>query len=427
MSGFSKICAFAAIACIVPSTQASGEEIIVPPDSIQVSIVVGTTTAFTGIAFDIDLKKVLPDSAELDRNYFAANKNNLPDFELRDTRDQVRVKLDKQDVGAARFKIQMAHTGSDNLLDMLSKSEKYIAIDNVLRAKIKDRNDELLITPAALKEASLGITLSEQDKTRLINAKGGVHTLYRNRIDFGGIADKADTTARQYVLSFSYSGQLFDLPPSVWTFSASGYLSTDRDDPHSELNIYPITIGHIFNLEDAKPFKTFELRSGLGIEGDQAFDRARLNGNMYVSTLFPNLVNLTNGNNRLRLKPVIGAGIELWQELDDNKAIGKNRSGGKVSSEVYYFIPVLDRYSFLIDGEISVPFNGKLKKKYNMDDVFPRFDITFGYDMPGDKLKVMAKYSLGQADVRFTEDSKLFLGLVMDIFQVAGGTGSAVR
>jgi len=405
--------------CAVCFFRGEGKEIIVPAEKIQVQLLVGTTTSFTGVSFDIILEKALPAEVGIDRVKFAANRSTLPKFEIRDDGDRFAFELDKNEIGAARQMIQMVDANPrQDLLQTLSNGRNYVFIDGPIRVDL-DNGDVLIINSEALRQATLGdIVLTEEQNKLLVAKRGGAHTLYQNKIDFGIRGDTPDSMSRQFALSFSFFGVPLDEVP-WWTFAVKGNVSTNKHDPVSELRLFPITVGQMFGLEKGKPLQTGEVRFLVGIEGEQSFKKKRLNGSLYYTTLLPNLVDLTFGKaNRLRLFPVIKLGVEYWDELNDADLPGPLEKGGKFGGELYYYVPVIDHYSLLIEGNFGFPFGGGFKKKYNVDDFISRFDVTLGYEVNGADLKVLAKYSFGQNDISFVEDTRILIGVAVDFFNL---------
>ncbi|MFA5804458.1 MAG: hypothetical protein WC879_07420 [Melioribacteraceae bacterium] len=392
------------------------KEIIVPVEKIQVRVIVGSTSAFTGVAFDINLKNAMPDGINIDREAFALDKNNLPRFEIRDADDKIAFELNRSLIGAALYIIQMVDSKPD-IIDALSNQTNYIFMSDPIKIKLSN-GDFIVITPEVLKEATLKkIFLSEENRQRLIAARGGAQTLYQNKIDFGIKADVADSSRRVFALSFSYYGTPVE-SVAWWRFAAKGYVSSDKNDPISEIHLFPLTVGHVFGLENGKPFETGEVRGYFGIEGNQTFRKSRLNASFYYTTLLPNFIDLTFGSpNRLRLNPVIKFGAEYWDEINDNTKPDALQKGGKIGVEIYYYIPVMENYSLLVEGNFGYTLGKKFKEKNNVNDFISHFNVTLGYEVPGSDMKVLATYSFGQNDINFTEDTRLLLGLAINLFK----------
>ena len=408
--------------CVMFLLKGEGKEITVSAANIQVHVDVGTTTSFTGVAFDIILERALPPNVIIDRAKFAASRNALPRFEIRDGEDRFAFELDRNEIGAAQRMIQMVDPNpKQDLLQTLSNNRNYVFIDGPIRVDLEN-GDVLIIHPQVLRQATLGdVVLTEEQEKLLIAKRGGAHTLYQNKIDVAIRGDTPDSISRQFAVSFSFFGAPLDEVP-WWTFAVKGNVSTDRHDPVSELRLFPITVGQVFGLEKGRPLETGEVRFFVGIEGEQSFKKKRLNGSLYYTTLLPNLADLTFGRaNRLRLFPVVKLGVEYWDELNDAGLPGPLEKGGKFGGELYYYIPVMDHYSLLVEGNFGFPFGGGFKRKYNVNDFISRFDVTLGYEVNGADLKVLAKYSFGQNDISFVEDTRILLGVAVDFFNLVKG------
>ncbi|MHB9041759.1 MAG: hypothetical protein ACYC4T_13990, partial [Melioribacteraceae bacterium] len=259
------------------------KEIIVSADKIQVNIVVGTTSKLKGVAFDILIKNAIPENDTIDREKFAMERENLPRFEIRDADDKIAFELERSKIIAMLFYIQM-FDDKPEIIEALSNQQNYIFIDSPIKIALKS-GDYLIISPEVLKTATLAkVFLSEENKQRLIAARGGAHTLYQNKIDFGVRGDEVDENKKAFIFNFSYFGTPASSVP-WWVFATKGYLSTNKNDPLSEIHIFPLTIGQIFGLDKGKPFETGEIRCFIGIEGNQTFRKSRLNGSFYYTTM----------------------------------------------------------------------------------------------------------------------------------------------
>jgi len=410
--------AFAGIVGVATASMAS--ETLVPSNKLKVNLTVGTTTSFTGVAIAINLKQALPAHVLIDRAEFAATRDALPRFELRDEQNNFAFELDKGRAAAAETMLQLVEQRTD-VIEALSNRRNYIFIDKPLKIKLTN-GDYLVITPKVLKEATLAeLELTEKDREMWVEARGGAHTLYQNKIDFGMRSDAADSSRKEFVLTFSYFGVPVQSAP-WWSVAAKGQLSTNKQDPLSKLAFFPLTVGRWFGLDEGGMFSTGELRAWIGLEGDQPLNKTRINGSFTYTTILPNIIDLTFGDQRrLRLKPVIKVSAEYWNEINDDRVPDNLQKGGRIGCELYYFIPVMERYSFLIEGNVGFILGDTFKKKHNADDVVSRFDVTLGYEVAGADLKVLAKYSFGQNDINFQRDDRLLLGLAIDLFKTIGG------
>ncbi len=395
------------------------KETILPVEKVKVSVLVGTTSAFTGIAFDVEVRDGLPEGVMVDREAFVNERNQLPRFEIRDEDDQVAIELDRNLMGAGLYKIQLADQSlNPETIQALTNRRNYIFVDGPIKIRLSN-GEYVVLTSDVLKSATMSkIALSEESRQRLIAARGGAHSLYQNKIDFGFKGDNAESLPTEYIVDFSFFGGTFEKLP-WWRFAAKGSINSNKQDPLSEIRVYPFSVGEVFGLEHGRPFETGEVRMHLGIEGTQTFKYHRLNGSIYYTTLIPNLVDLTYGyQNRLRLLPVVKFGVEYWDELKDDANGGTLKKGGFFGGEIYYYIPVLDHYSLLLEGKWGIPLGGEFKSKNSVNDFIGQFDVTLGYELSDSDVKILAKYSFGQNNVNFVEDTRVLLGLAMNFLNI---------
>jgi hypothetical protein len=179
----------------------------------------------------------------------------------------------------------------------------------------------------------------------------------------------------------------------------------------NEFALYPIYLNKIFFPEKAVP--AYEISLLAGMESNQKFTMQRMAVAGCVQSLIPNLIDFTGGANRLRLKPVIKIGLKGLFEYQDKRLNQSKDNDGQAFAELYYYIPVFKTYCVLIEGNAFNVFTGKnsgLGWKY-------KYNLTFGVEIQGTELKVIAKYSQGENDVNFIYDSQLLLGLMLDFFE----------
>jgi hypothetical protein len=227
-----------------------------------------------------------------------------------------------------------------------------------------------------------------------------------------------------FTLSFSFFGTPVG-NVEWWKFAAKGYVSTDKNDPLSEIHIFPLTVGQVYGLNKGRPLETGEISFYFGVEGNQTFRKSRLNGSFYYTTMLPNIIDLTFRNpNRLRLFPVIKLGAEYWDEMNDRNNPEQLQKGGKIGGELYYYIPIMGKYSLLVEGNFGFTFGKEFKEKNKVNDFISQFNLTLGYEIPGADLKVLATYSFGQNDINFVEDTRLLLGLAIDLFNSVNSSGN---
>jgi hypothetical protein len=151
-----------------------------------------------------------------------------------------------------------------------------------------------------------------------------------------------------------------------------------------------------------------------GLEADQVFSYCRFTGNLHWEGILPNLVDLTYGADRLRLKPIMEAGLKVYREIrNDRKKEGKDSSfPGIAYTQLYYNIPVSKMYSLELEGKAFYDFN-----IMNNPDKKVKFlySVTFGMEIPKTGIQTIFKYSNGETDIRYARTSTLLIGLSADL------------
>lgn len=302
-------------------------------------------------------------------------------------------------------------------INMLLEAKKsyYLSIKKELDIQLIDSNDiktgKLLITPEVLKNATMGkLKLSKNYVDLLVKSSGNISLLYDNFIDLSTEVATNDSEKTNYVVKFNYHS-LYSNKTNWISWATKGRIATKENDPLSEFAIYPVYLSKVFFPDNLVP--AYEISLLAGMESNQKFTMQRVGVTGSVQSLFPNIIDFTGGENRLRLKPVIKIGAKGLFEYQDKRLNQTNDNDGEVFTELYYYIPVFKMYSLLIVGDAFNVFTGRNSGygwKY-------KYDLTFGLEIPGTELKVIAKYSQGGNDVNYSYDSQLLLGFMLDFFE----------
>ena len=128
-------------------------------------------------------------------------------------------------------------------------------------------------------------------------------------------------------------------------------------------------------------------------------------------------MDLTFGENRLRLKPVVKLGAKFYKEVANNRPVQINNKefSNQAFGEIYYYIPVHNVYSLIIEGRAFYDFNKSLNVEGNLKS---NYSITFGLEVPKTKMKTIFKYTKGVNGVTFEKNEYIVVGLLMDSFGI---------
>ena len=275
-------------------------------------------------------------------------------------------------------------------------------------------NDELkdtirgVITPDQIRVHTRNkLVLSEEEMEELTQSMGGEINMMANNIDFGFLpGDKSNSGTTEYYIGFDHRTKYKFLKESPLFFQASGLVSTNFRDSLNHLRIYPLS----YSLMN----KRNEIACQAGIEGNQVFSAYRFTGDIHWQGVISNLIDLTYGINRLRLKPVIQSGLKIYQEVENNRPVGNNTNvfSGIAYAQAYYYIPVLRLYSLVIDGNVFYDFNRHANPDKELKFLYT---VTMGMEIPKSGIKTICRYSYGETDISYARTSTIMIGLMADL------------
>lgn len=306
---------------------------------------------------------------------------------------------------------------SDELISLLQDNSAniYVKTDNDIVFKVLKNDD--ISTIKVLKISKIQIEkstksnsmLTEQMAKEIIDAKGGEIILTQNKLDFGVIpSEESSSSKTEYSASFNYRTNYSFLKKELPIyFSAKGLVSTNSKDSLNYLSIYPVN----YNFSKGAN----EFIGQIGVEGNQTFSNYRISGNLFWNGIIPNIIDLTFGEDRLRLKPVIKIGMKFYQEIENNRLeeINSNEFSNQAFSEFYYYIPIKNNYSLIIEGTAFYDFNSSVNpnKKAMLN-----YSATFGIDIPKTDFKTIFKYSKGENGISYQTNNYFLIGLMIDSF-----------
>lgn len=306
---------------------------------------------------------------------------------------------------------------SDELISKFKESIAliYVKIDKDIIFNVLKNNDITTIKTLKINKTQIEkVTsskpfLTETAAKELIDAKGGEIFLTQNKFDFGIIpAEQSSSSKTEVNVSFNYRTRYSFLKDKLPVFfSAEGLIGSNSKDSLNYVSIYPV------NYNFLKRNNEFIVQ--VGVEGNQVFSNYRISGNFFWNGIIPNIVDLTFGEDRLRLKPVIKAGIKFYQEIENNRPIeiNNNEFSNQVFGEFYYYIPIQKIYSLIIGGTAFYDFNSKV----NPDNIAMfNYSATLGIDIPKTDFKTIFKYSKGENGISYQTNDYFMIGLMIDSF-----------
>jgi len=299
-----------------------------------------------------------------------------------------------------KFRIELS---SPQLIELLVEMPESFYLFSESDLTFPGLNNHTIILPAALlSSTSRGkIVIPEEYRLELISSLAGNLRRYRNNFNIG-----FDPGKKPFVLSFDY---LFSKPyrnnKNGLFFFSEGRLSTNKFDSLNFFRILPIN-ANIWSQKNA----LYHFAANAGLEANQQFSMARVLAGVKFEGIIPNLIDLTYGYDRLRLKPVITAGINYYNEVRVPEGQNK-QSAFLLSGEIYYYVPVMDSYYLLVQGKTFYDTGKKQADAWNYN-----ISLALGLEFPSAPATILAKYVFGANEVTYERNDHLLIGFAMDLF-----------
>jgi hypothetical protein len=261
------------------------------------------------------------------------------------------------------------------------------------------------------------LSISDEERAQYISYLNNFY-YYQNSLDFG-IQPGKDSLSSNYFLTFQFqnrysiknfiackSNPVSNTPHLFWNFS--GRISTNFKDSLNYINYYPMNLAFA-KYDGSVPH---ELNFKLGNEANQTFSNKRVVVDGAYTFIIPNLINLTTAaSNRLRLKPILTAGIKGYYDYSNDATAF---SSGQAYINLHYYIPVFYNYALIIEEN---PFFDFSRQKNPSHKVQNNYSITLGAEIPKTGFKAMFKYVNGVSNINNKQGQVIAIGLLMDFFQ----------
>ena len=229
-------------------------------------------------------------------------------------------------------------------------------------------------------------------------------------MDYGIILPNTSSSEKtEFNLSYSYSKKYAIITKIPLFFYSEGLISTNAKDSQNYISIYPLSLNFFRGKH--------QISGQFGIKGNQDFTNYKAEGNLYYTGIISNFINLTPGQNRFRLRPVITAGVKIYQEIENNRPveINNNEFSNQVFAELYYCIPIHKLFSLIIEGKAFYDWNASV----NPDkELMYNYSATLGIDIPKTKFVTIFKYSNGENDISYQSNDYFILGIMIDLFDI---------
>lgn len=351
----------------------------------------------------VGINLIIPPNIEIDK-YTSAENN----YQVKLASDEYSDAIGKYkpDVGIdfetskVTFRIEL---NSKQLIELLVDMPGSFYLFSESDLEFPGTNDDTIIFPAALLASSSRgkIRIPEEYRLELIESLSGNLRRYRNNFNIG-----FDPAKQPFTLNFDYLiSKLYGQNKCGLFFFSEGRLSTNKSDSLNYFRILPVN-ANIWSQKNA----LYHFVANAGLEADQGFNTARVTAGAKFEGIVPNLVDLTYNHDRMRLKPVITAGINYYNEI--KVATGQTRQNAfLLSGEIYYYMPVMESYYLLVQGKTFYDTGREQSEAWNYN-----ISLALGLEFPSAPATILAKYVFGANEVTYERNDQLLIGFAMDLF-----------
>jgi hypothetical protein len=390
-------------ASLLFSTDYTGAQTRILASDLEIDVAINTAGQ---LRLDVDIFVTKP---QIDKGAYTGEVlDPKPAFEIRDQLfDQTIIPSSSIELAISRKgSVQLGILVGPSLKSFLAKfkrnDEQYFYMSDSLFVELE--NDSIvIITPEKLREVSSKerIALSQKETDELIDAKGGYVSVFNNRIDAGFRDAPNDSLDASGYLDFVFAKQF----TKIWHGQISGLLSSNLEDNLAHVKISPFNIRLL--KEHSVILDTYVQSSLNGRE-------VRLAGSLSYSGLFPNFIDLTQGYNRMRPKPIVGVGFNLSYYSESLATQVEKEIIGETFLDLIYHIPIQDKYQLYLELHAfwRTDENFAFKKK----NAEWNWNISIAYNFQGVS-KILGKYSYGTDAFTMEADNRLMVGFLIDLIE----------
>lgn len=363
---------------------------------------------------------------KVDDEYFALPKNR-PQFKITYTDNLNKIPKDcqlKDSVYSFGIGFGCVLTGFNE-----QSVKQFLAKDNQIALEVEDDVEVQLIDETnsviryTFKKDEINtllknsLSISDDDRSKYLTYLNNFY-YYQNSLDFG-IQPGKDSLSSSYFLTFRFqnryniknfigckSDSSSKIPHLFWNFS--GRISTNIEDSLNYINYYPVNLA----FDKYGGSVPHELNFKLGNEANQTFNNKRVVVDGAYTLIIPNLINLTTAaSNRLRLKPVVTAGIKGYYDYSNDATAFLS---GQVYFNLHYYIPVFNNYAIIVEENPFYDFSSQKNPSHKVQN---NYSIMIGAEIPKTGFKAMFKYVNGVSNINAKKGQVIVIGLLMDFFQ----------
>lgn len=321
-----------------------------------------------------------------------------PDF-----REQLELKFDADT-------LSLVSTGSSEELHTMVKriydgrARAYAYVNKDIPVVLADGTPGIIKSNTVRDFTQGKLRLSEAQRELLASAKSSGRLSDNDRLDISKEVGNADTVASEYIADFYFNRPLFE---SNWSISVGGRLSTRKDNP---LNHVEACLQRALKRDSAFGHNLiYDFFFQGNIDGTQTLDTSILTLGAGVTALTPNLVDLTAGANRLRLKPIFTLRVDYMRHFRKQALYDNTSESFAASLDAYYYVPVADKYALIYEGNASFDNKRQIDDRLNFRNSF-----MVAYDLPLEDLKAVFKWETGKNEFITDTEAETMIGILLN-------------
>lgn len=393
-----KMISFYFVACLTLS-QVALAQVVTEMDSSKLEI---NTAGEISIDLDIWLK--------LDKTFTGKFARPAPRVEVRDSRTQqtlvsssvIKIRIGQKFI---RFKIVFG-TDSRSFVELFRNSSQpiHFYMSDSLHLLMEDEAT-LVLTPDQIAEftSQQSLQLTQEQMDELLDAKNGYLRVFNNHFDAGMRDAPNDTIDPSGYIDFTFAQALFKGAYA----QVSGLLTSNLDDNVANVRITPFALRRI---------STQSLVVNTFVQSTLNGNEVRLGGSIFYNGLFPNFVDLTQGHNRLRPKPLVNIGFNIGYYSKSAEVFVQKEAIAEPFIDLEYYIPVQNKYTVHLQLYAFLRSDPGKILKFNNDNANWHWNLSIHYSVKN-FTKVIGKYSYGTDSFTRETDNRLMLGFLVGLVE----------
>lgn|GEM_PF-5228409 len=299
--------------------------------------------------------------------------------------------------GGIDFTFTLKQTQQNIVANIYSRDEPvFVKLPHTIKVYFADTSQTYDLEPAEVKRLTLNLSDVPERQLRAIQSyNGGTNYELKNNWDINREVNAADSTIVEYVFDFDIVKSLSSKAPLF--LRAKGKMSTRPDNSLNYSEFY---------LSYRIPNKNLYVDAGR--IGKQDFSANSIRLNVGLETLLPNVIDMTEGHPRLRLKPYFKGGLAFQKNLDSQNAFENETTNLLLFGECYYFIPIKERYFAIVTADMNYS-DGFVDERYRL-----AYELAMGYETPLQDVNILFQIQSGENEVQKEGATRMLIGLLMN-------------